>query len=374
MRMLENIVLDLFDDQNIKGTFEKIASSIPEDMKASSLPTSEDRDQLDDTQFALSIITKTASRMNKFPINDKLNTVLSNEYFDLNHAKLPAEAQKVAATYIKLACDRYGVEAKESVKEASSQFPVMANIYIEKLNDKAAGPIIIEKQASAPIRSEYYYALVKTAGDGQTNRSYAMPNADAVQKAANYFEKYAKQFAPEDRHSYASNVVKRAVELGVDVDSPTLQKYAGLCFNSDVGAYLSSRKNLVEDRPEFTEALDKLASHQGKTDPTTFARVLHEFDKRAGLTRYYDKYLADPYASTFGIETTKTASQIYEIDGLTVNEGDIEKVANEKYDTLKSYFGQTLADGLKKEGSPAFLALPDDSKEVIARIINGEIQ
>lgn len=374
MKALENLAIDIFDDNNVISTMKKIATEIPEELRGIDLPTNYDRNKLDDTQFALSIITKTASRLNKFPINDKLNTSLSNEYFDLNHSKLPAEAQKVAATYIKMACDRFGIEPKETTKTAASRFPVMANIYIEKLTDKAAGQIIMKKEANEHKRSEHYYALTKTAGDGQVNRSYAMPTPNEVEKAAVYFEKFAKQFAPEDRHTFASNVVKRAVELGIDVDNTMIQKYAGLSFNADVDAYLSTRKSLVEDRPEFVEALTKLASHQGQTDPTTFARVLHEFDKRAGLTRYYDKYLADPYASTFGVPTTKTASALYEIDGLQVKEGDIEKVANNKYDVLKSYFGSTLADGLKKEGSPAFLALPDDSKEVIARIINGEIQ
>jgi hypothetical protein len=151
-----------------------------------------------------------------------------------------------------------------------------------------------------------------------------------------------------------------------------LNKYAGFDYSSDLSAHLSSRRKLIEGNPVFEEALNKLAAYQSSTDPATFAKVLHGFDKRAGIDKYYDKYLSDPFLSTFS--SVKTASALYEIDGITINEGDIEKLATDKYEILKTYFGPTLADGLKKEGSAAFTALPDDAKEVIARISNGEIQ
>lgn len=371
MANLENAVLDLYDDLRPGQTMQKFASALPSEVRRLDLPTKDDIDNLEDSQFAISIITKTASKLNKFPLNNKINTALSNEYFDLNHGKLPAEAQKIAATYIKCACDRYGLPIKESVKTAAAKTPTMTNIYFENLNAKPAGQIV--KKASSNDEKTFY-ALVKTAGDGTTERAYALPDAEAIKKAEGYFEKFAKQFSPEDRHQFASNVVKRAVELGVDVGSESINKYAGLSYNANVDGYLSVRKKLVDDRPEFVDALNKLASYQGKEDPKTFAKVLHEFDKRAGIDRYYDKYLADPYASTFGEDVTKQASAVYDKDGLQVTEADIEKIAKNKYATLKNYFGSTLADGLKKEGAAAFVALPDDAKEVIARIVHGEIQ
>ena len=372
MSNIENAVIDIFDDLKVPQTMQKVASGIPDRLRGVNLPTREERDLLDDSDFALSMITKSASKLNKFPVNDALNTALSNEYFDLNHHKLPGGAQKVAATYIKMACQRHSITPTESVKEASLQFPTTTNIYLFKMNDTPGGRVLTEKVA-AHDKSDHFYALSKTASDGTTDRAYAMPNVESIKMAEAYFEKFAKQFSAEERHEFARNVVGRAVELGVNIESESVNKYAGLQYNADVDAYLSVRKELVNKRPEFVDALDKLASYQGKEDPRTFARVLHEFDKKAGLTRYYDKYLADPFASTFGTGSEKTASVIYEENGLTVTEADLVKVANEKYDTLKNYFGPTLADGIKKEGSAAFVALPDDAKEVIARIANGEI-
>lgn len=372
MKKLEATIIDIFDDVNLTETMQKIAHRIPTELKKVDIPSMEDRNSLEDHDFALSIFTKNANKINKFPINNPINTVLSDQYFNLNHGKLPGQAQNIAATYIKQACDRFGLQASEGVKLAASIHPTMTNIYFEKINDKPGGSLLPEEALVAD--SEFYYALTKTAGDGSITRKYKMPNQDGVRAAAEYFNKYARQFAPEDRHQFASNVVKRAEELGMVIDSPAINKYAGLGYNDNVGGYLSIRRKLVEGQATFTEALDKLASYQSKTDPVTFAKVLHELDKRAGLDRYYDTYLADPYASTFKQTLEKKANVIFSLDHLLMSESDLEKVAKDKYKTLKNYFGSTLADGLKKEGASAFIALPEDAKEIIARIANGEIQ
>lgn len=372
MKKLSSVIIDVFDDVNLGDTLKKIASRLPLDVKSKPLPTIEDRNLYDDTQFALTIFTKEAQKLNKFPINSRVNTALSNEYFDLTHHKLPAEAQKTAATYIKLACERYGLNPSHSVKTAAEKFPIMTNIYFENGKDKPAGKLMAKQAEKA--ESRYFHALVKEGIDGSITRKYAMPDKTHVEKAVEYFDKYASQFKPEDRHQYAHNVVKRSVELGLDISSPGIKKYAGLGYGNDMGDHISIRKKLLEDHPQYTTALDKLASYQDSTDPITFAKVLHELDKKAGLDKYYDKYLADPYLSTFGSSLSKTASYVYDEDGIYLTDNDIEKVARDKYATLKNYFGSTLADGLKKEGASAFVALPKDAKDIIARIANGEIQ
>lgn len=369
---LENVVIDLYDDVYLEGTMQKCASRIPAHLREMEIPTIEDRNDLDDTQFALSLFTKTASKLNKFPINNQINTAISNVYFDLNHSKLPSEAQTVAATYIKKACAQYGIEPCEAVKVAAQEVPTFPNIYIEKLNDKAGGTLVKEAKEADPD-SKYFYALQKTAGNNQANRMYAMPRAEDVKKAEAYFDKYAKEFSPEDRHQFASNVVGRATELGVDINSSNLMKYAGVHYSTDIETQINTRKNLAYGNAQIQEAFDKLASMQDKTDPQTFAKALHKLDKIAGIDKYYDTHLSDPFASTLSSGAVKTASALYEVDGLEVSEDDLAKVTKSNYDTLKNYFGETLADGLKKEGTAAFMALPETTKEIIARIAHGEI-
>lgn len=371
MSTLENLIIDIFDDVNLRTTLEKVASNLPPRLRSAQLPTIEDRDKLEDDRFALSMITKHASKVNKFPVDSPINTALSNEYFNINHHKLPSEAQKTAATYIKMACDKFGIAPSLSVKTASLEYPTVTNIYIEKQNDTPGGAVV-SKQAEIED-SEFYYALTKEADGGVVSRKYAMPSPEHITKATEYFDKYASHFSPEDRHQFAHNVVNRAIELGVSVESKEIEKYAGTEYGSSLNGHLSIRKKLLDGQPLYLDALEKLASYQETTGPSTFAKVLHELDKKAGLDKYYDKYLADPYAATFKGQE-KTAGYVYEADGIYLTGEEIEKAANDKYSTLKNYFGPTLADGLKKEGASAFDALPQDAKDIVARIANGEIQ
>ncbi len=360
---LEQCVLDLFDDAAFDTTLKKIACNLSDELKREQLPTIEDRNQLEDDQFALTFITKTASKLNKFPVNDKVNTSFSNEYFELNHHKLPIEAQKIAGALIEKACDRYDIEARNSVKVASMNYSPKTNIFVESVLNQQS---VIQKTASPTVKfSENYFAL---------GTKYAMPTEDLLRKAEQYFDKYAKKFSPEDRHEYANNVSKRSEELGIKIASVNIEKYAGSNYNPELEGHIKIRQKLLDDASPYIPALRKLASYQDSTEPITFAKVLHEIDKKAGLNKYYDTALSDPYASTFSSDLTKTAGYVYEKDDIYLTSDGIKKMANTKYDILKNYFGHTLADGLKKEGVAAFEALPDDAKDVIARISNGEIQ
>jgi len=360
---LEQTVLDLYDDAAFDQTLKKIASNLSEEVRQDQLPTRHDRSQLEDDQFALTIITKTASKLNKFPINNRVNTALSNEYFELNHHKMPLDAQKTAAAHIQKACDKYGIDSHNSIKVASMNHDPRTNLYVESASKPAK--TFTKTAAKTPEITENYYAL---------GTKYPMPDADFVKKAESYFDKFAKKFSPEDRHTYATNVTKRASELGVKLASKAVEKYAGANYNPDVETHLKLRQKLLDEASPYVPALRKLASFQDQTDPTTFAKVLHEIDKKAGLDVHYDKNIADPFAATFGAEMPKVAGYVYEKDNIYLTGEDIEKVASDKYDTLKNYFGPTLADGLKKEGAAAFMALPTDAQDIIARISNGEIQ
>lgn len=360
---LEQCVLDLFDDCTLDQTLRKIACNLSNDIKREELPTASERDSLEDYQFALTLITKTASKLNKFPINDKVNTAFSNEYFELNNHKLPIEAQKIAAVYIGKACDKFGIDAHNSVKVAGMNYEPRTNIFVESLLRPQDSRLIKMASPAAKI-SENYYAL---------GTKYAMPDETYLRKAEQYFEKHAKKLSPNERHEFATNVSKRSSELGIKIASVAISKYAGSNYNPDLESHLKLRQKLLDDASPYIPALRKLASFQSTTGPETFAKVLHEIDKKAGLNKYYDSSLCDPYASTFG-SMSKTAGYAYESDGIYLTGDDIEKVARDKYDVLKNYFGHTLADGLKKEGTAAFEALPTDAKDIIARISNGEIQ
>lgn len=358
-RNLDRYALDAFTDKNFEQTLVKVAHNLPRDVRNEGVPSPSDLSGLEDDQFALSVITKTAEKINRFPINNKLNTALANEYFELNGYKLSYEAQKVAAVQIKKACNKFGLEPHNSIKVASMNHDSKTNVYFEKDASKATSSYV------HPKVSKHYYAL---------GTKYAMPTKPFLDMAVDYFHKFAKELPPQDRHTFAVNVFERAKELGETIKSAAIEKYAGTHYNPELEQHLKLRERLLDEASPYVPALRKLASYKSTTEPITFAKVLQEFDKKAGLDTHYDTYISDPYASTFGKKMSKIAGYVYEQDGIYLTEADIEKVAKNQYATLKDYFGHTLADGLKKEGASAFMALPDDAKDIIARIANGELK
>ena len=97
---LENQILDIYDDVCLEGSIQKIAQVMPGGRRDAEFPTLEERDEKPDSAFALSVLTKSASKLNKYLVDSPVSTYLSNEYFARNYSKLPWEAQKIAATTV----------------------------------------------------------------------------------------------------------------------------------------------------------------------------------------------------------------------------------------------------------------------------------
>jgi hypothetical protein len=326
----------------------------------------EERELLSETEFALILHTSDGQFLKKFPVSDASSTWLSSEYFAKTAEQLPFVAQKIAASYLSRACALHNIPVSDTLKKLASS-EIRDNVYHEVRDfSKTAAPVM-ETVAIVPDQSEHFYAL----GD-----NYAMPSADYVKKASVYFEDHYREFEDaEDRHTFAHNVLERAKELGVSLeDKEQLSKYASNQYGDSLETQIRLRKSLVEIKPEFDRALDKLAAHKDSTDAVTFARALYLFDKKAGLTRYYDRYLADAFKSTFG-HFHKTAGYLWSDDasGLSINDKELTSAMNNKYDRIKSFFGETLADSLKKHGSTIFESLPNDAKETIVKIARGVI-
>ena len=357
---MNHLSLDVFDDLNVEKTFTKIASKLPEDLRKINLMTSETRDTLPDRDFALSVVTKTASKLNKFPINDKLNTALSNFYFDMNHGSLPLEAQKLAASHIKTACLRQGISPTKAVSLLGKE-PTVSNLFIEKVGHVPGGRSYVPGASHGGV-----YALEKKAGANHIRR-YPISSPELLNKAVGYFEKYAKEFSPEDRYQFANNVSVQAKNLGLSIASPMIDKYAGNGYSPELQDHLNIRKRL---EPTIAGALDKLASMKNDITPKEFADALYEVDKHGGYTNQYDRFIADPYQATFA----KVAhGYLYEEDGIALDELKLKEVFENKYKQIVDHFGSSLADALKKDGFPIFDSLPKDAKQVIARIATGEI-
>lgn len=377
---LASQVLDYYDDVG-RQYISKLAST----ENIQHLPMHElspvEHSDLDDSQFGLIVLTKNANVLRRFPVNDAGNAWLSSQYFQTTHRKLAHPARFIAAKFIKEACDAYGVQASPAVNTYAQKSgdDVVNNLFQEGSESawmlrKMAENELLTKQASAVEMDailnmpDNHFALVYNTGDGETIRKYAMPDAEHVKKAASYFDKYAMHLEPSHRHRFASSVQKRAAELGVDIsDSERIEKWASVGWNRHVDYHLEQRKSLLPRNPDAQSALDKLAERFSDTDPMVAAEALSTFDQAAGLDKYYDRGLADPYTSTMG-KVAMAWSE--EVDGVLVTEDHLRKVAADP--KLGRYLGQAFASQFQKNAAEIFESLPTPQKVLIKQIAFGE--
>lgn len=360
MFKIANQVLDAYDDLTSKIYLSKVATLNPD----VSVMSQEEVSGLPDEDFALCVITKKATKLNKFPVNSPDNTWLSNHYFEHTHHKLAEEAATTAAYHIKQACDRFGIPPTPSVegmaKEASS------NVYFEG-----------ELKAKAKVEHVNFskFANVEEIGNNYTVAQYVFATPAHVKTAAKYFDEYHKEMPVDIRHKYAAAIQMRAKELGMPVQKGMVVKYASDSYSAHLDAHLRKRASLLEvAAPEVRSAFDKLAQYKKELPPSQFAQLLRGFDKRAKLDQYYGGYLVDPYQATFAEQPDEYAGYRYKTASKgSLSAEDIRRISVSGYDKVKEYFGKTIADELKKNPVAIFDSLPKDAKEILVGISDGAL-
>lgn len=362
MFKLANQVLDAYDDVS-RSHLKKLAKLNPKIY----MMTPDELAGLSDDDFALSVITKKASKLNKYPVNSHDNTWLSNQYFEETHYRLPKSAASIAAHFIKKACDKFGITTLPAVegiaKEASS------NVYCEE--DIPATARVM--RTVTPDLSKF--AQVQQICDNDTFSTYVFATPGHVKLAVRYFEEFCDKMPVEHRHKYAAAIQRRAGDLGMDKQGGRVAKYASDSYSAHVEAHIRSRMSLLDIAdPSLKTVLEKVAATKATSTPTEFAKLLHQFDKHAKLDKYYSGYLTNPYEATFAVQRNPNALPIYKSASYgNLTPDMVARVATEKYAKIKEYFGVSIADTLKKEGASLFESLPNDAKEIIAGIADGSI-
>jgi len=149
-------ILDFYDDSKHE-LMSKVAMPVELKNTDVSLLTPEQHGALPDSDFGLIYLTKRASVLRKFPVNDPGNAWLSAQYFGNTYEKLAFPARFVAAKFIKEACDAYGVPASRAVDAYAARVEdgeAQNNVFVEGSESswmlrKLAQRELIEKTASA---------------------------------------------------------------------------------------------------------------------------------------------------------------------------------------------------------------------------------
>ena len=359
MLKLANQMLDAYDDVE-KKELRKLAGLRP----SCNYMSAEERSALRDGDFALSVITKKASKLNKFPVNTADNAWLSNHYFDVNSYKLPKEAAAIAAHHIKVACDRFKLEPTASVKSMAKT--ASSNLYYE-------GGDLPQMQKREEVDLSKF-ASVKDISDNYTHAQYVMKTSAHVKVASKYFTDNLTKMPVDYRHKYASAIQRRARELGMPAEGGEVVKYASDHYSGQLEAHLRARASLVEFKGgDLSETLSKLAAAKKEFTPPQFAQALHAFDKKAGLVQYYGGHIQNPYNATFAAEPDPYAGMRFKTAGASLSMDELKKLAMEKYARIKEYFGSHMADGFKSDPGSIFDSLPLDAKEIMVGIANGTL-
>lgn len=359
MIKLSNQVLDIHDDVTGEG-IQKLAAMAP---TINVMPASE-RARLSDRDFALSIITKTASKLNKFPINDRDATWLSNQYFDMNGHKLPEGAQKVAAWHIKKACAKFKIAPAPLVEKTAKESTT--NVFVEGKGlskvDNTVQPDLTKIAAVSDIAESY------------THAQYAFATAAHLKIACAFFDKQHEKIPSDLRHKYAAQIQRRSQELGLGAQGGTVAKYASDYYSPLVDAHLAARANLLQSDNLQRSRLEKIASMKRSLTPSHFAQVLHAFDKTAKLNRYYGGALTDPFLATFGkVPDPYHGYKIKLASSRELTHEELRSIIGSKFDKIAEYLGRSVAEEMKKDPIAIFDSLPMDAKELIVSFGDGTL-
>ena len=219
-----------------------------------------------------------------------------------------------------------------------------------------------------PLSDRYVREASKYALDGR----YPLDNLQQIKRAAAWFDEYGVRLQPAERHQYCVNMVKAASSIGVPV-SEEAAKYGSVRYApaDEVKVAMDVRKAVLTDS-RHVHMLDQLFGKRASMQPDLFCQALERFDQMTGLHHHYDRYVPDPYWSTYG--TDKTAAFVETIGNDSVSEEQLKDLVGpgsrtgDGYSLLRKTFGEDFAEEFHKDPVGIFKSLPLDQKRYIMRL------
>lgn len=398
------LILDMYDDfkGDVLRSIYPTPGGIPDFVKQAQMLSSEDQARLPDDAFALVLINGEHT-LRKFACVDEGGTALSVQYFLKNAHKLPVEAQKVAAENLATACSWYDLAVPPQLSKiadvlGTSTMPYQATTgprtpdktTINKTAKNNAGRGVVEEAVKGTMPAALPQArqlkphvevTTKTASVTRSvaleassyalpeQRKYPLDSYVQVKTASHYFNDFYKDFAPEDRHTYAINLVKRANALGLSV-SETARRYGSESYASDEDMKIAFqvREKACAWGDDARSMFHELFEKRAELEPEVFARALTQLDKSAGLNHEYDRNVPDPYFSTFNDPKLAEEKDFSEIIGNEyVTGGQLMRLAKEPY-VISQHFDDDFAKEFRKDPISIFKSLPVEQRKIVARM------
>jgi len=193
---------------------------------------------------------------------------------------------------------------------------------------------------------------------------YPIETEEHVKTAVDYFDTYLSRFSPMDRAAAATNIEKRADDLGVDISRDWITNYSRMlkkeaAISPDFERNIQLRKDAcLKDSIKVTvggievEAiplLDKVASlNDGDIHGIAIVKALEAFDKLANFEFRYDNDIVDPVLTVFG----SLRAPEYDAEKIAGNITDYDLVKmsrkGEVLEKMASTFTQEVSDNFRK--------------------------
>lgn len=291
-------------------------ADVPDFVKEAELADSEALAKLGEEAFA--------DRYHRaYPINDSVNTYVSNAYFINKRAQLE---EKWGKNYVN--------EIEARIQKAASIFGIT-----DKLEDFARST---EKIASRGPEERVVYTAVLPEGNFDL---FPYKTAADLTKQASLFTKHLSDYPFAWRHDISTSFVKAASELQVDELPDIVLKYAGMIY-PDISMFhneLQRRFNKIAARVDVKkyEEVVKQAEAAGSVDDyLVVCGNMYELEKSAGAYDYQSlrQTLGDIVDRTFTLSVEKVADLLNVVDmgGETFHVPQLQKVSKDIY---KEAFG-----------------------------------
>jgi len=332
-------VLDVYDDLKkdlLRSNLEKVG--------ALRLDPPDKVSALSDDQFAGIFLTKTGRAIRKYPVHTPDAVVLSRLYFENVADELPKEACAIIRDNLSRAATRHSLPGAPATLEKSA----------------GSGNLIDLRSMSGPMPK------IASSGHFALENHYPIDSTSQIKQASAYFEEHCMQFEPVDRFAFASNVLRRAGELGEKMaDVSEIHKYAGADFGNLVQSAFHERTCLLDGDDMAIRALQTLFEKRASLNPEEFAAELETFDRSNRLDRHWDRArgIRDPYRSTF--ENVKIA-RVIKVGSASITQEQLQQIVDSGM--LKEAFSDTFCNEFAEAPMEIFQSLPKPEQQIIVEM------
>jgi hypothetical protein len=258
--------------------------------------------------------------------------------------------------------------------------PVTGEVYKEAPQARHLRPTVDVSNATPPKvtheKTASLYAL-------QGQKRYPIDSYAQVKAAGQYFGDYFRFFAPEERREYASNLVKQAEAMDIELPYVALKYGAStLAPETEIKVAFDARRLELQSYPQQLRLLAEVESAiltQGGTKlaslalcPEDACQLLAEFDRQTGLNHSYDSTISDPFYSIYGNPKVASKAAWSDIIGNDmVTYSDLHRLSRVGTHTVRDTFGEDFQEEFRKDPIAVYESLPRDQKKMVIHMANG---